>query len=304
MTLDPAPIPLKRHILIADADPCIADALADRLSDPGQYAITACTSGDQARAALEEHAFDLMIAKADLPDIDGLTLLKDVQERSPQTVTISIVPPGCDLPSQGMSAQYSFVQPFDIQKLADTVHSLFPPPSIAIPERKPTVYKVILGGDANVGKTSLIQRYCTGVFDPTRAMTVGIDFHVYDVQVEQMPVRLVVWDLGGQERFVHTRNGFYLGCKAVGLVFDASNRTSFYNLMRWWREVRRFLHDVPILLLANKIELPRQISNSEALQLAKAWGIPLFESSCATGAGVAEFFEALAQHACRQSRPR
>jgi small GTP-binding protein len=301
LILDPAPIPLKRHILIADADPYIADTLADRLSDPGRYTITACTSGDQARAEFQEQAFDLLIAKADLPDVDGLTLLRDVQERSPQTVTILIVPQGSDPPSMGLPAQYSFAQPFDIRELVDTIHSLFPPQSVAIPQHKPTVYKVILGGDANVGKTSLIQRYCTGVFDPTRAMTVGIDFHVYDVQVERMPVRLVVWDLGGQERFAHTRNGFYRGCKAVGLVFDASNRTSFYNLMRWWRELRRYLHDVPVLLLANKIELPRQISHDEALALAKAWGIPLFESSCATGAGVTEFFEALAQCACRHS---
>ncbi len=303
MTLDRASIPLKRRILIADAEPFTANTLADRLADSDQYAITVCSSGDQARAEFQEQAFDLLIAKADLPDVDGPTLLRDVQERSPQTVMILIVPQGSDPPSQGLPAQYSFVQPLDIQELVNTIEALFPPQLIAIPERKPTVYKVILGGDANVGKTSLIQRFCTGVFDPTRAMTVGIDFHVYDIQVERMPVRLVVWDLGGQERFAHTRNGFYRGCKAVGLVFDASNRTSFYNLMRWWREVRRYLHDVPVLLLANKIELPRQISHEQALALATAWSTPLFESSCATGAGVAEFFEALAQHACRHSPP-
>ncbi len=303
MTLDTATAPLKRRILIADAEPCIATALADRLADSDQYAITACTSDDEARAEFQEQSFDLLVARAGLPAVDGLTLLRDVQERSPETLTILIVPPGSDLAAQGLPAHYSFVQPFDIQELVNTIHSLFPPQSVALSERKPTVYKVILGGDANVGKTSLIQRYCTGVFDPTRAMTVGIDFHIYDVQAEQTPVRLVVWDLGGQERFTHTRNGFYRGCKAVGLVFDASNRTSFYNLMRWWREVRRYLHDVPVLLLANKIELPRQISHDEALGLANAWGIPLFESSCATGAGVAEFFEALAQHACRHSPP-
>ncbi len=303
MSLDPASALLKRHLLIADAETHIADGLADRLSDPGRYTITTCTSGGQARAELQEHPFDLLIAKADLPDLDGLALLRDVQECSPQTVTILIVPQGSDLLSQDL-AQYSFAEPLDIQELVSTIHSLFPSQAPAMPEHKPTVYKVILGGDANVGKTSLIQRHCTGVFDPTRAMTVGIDFHVYDVQVEQMPVRLVVWDLGGQERFLHTRNGFYGGCKAVGLVFDASNRSSFYNLMRWWREVRRYVHDVPVLLLANKIELPRQISHAEALELANAWSIPLFESSCATGAGVAEFFEALAQHACRHSPPQ
>ncbi len=297
-------IPLKRHILIADADSSIADQLSHRLADPEQYAITACTSGVQARAEFEEKAFDLLIADAQLPDVDGMTLLHDVQERSPQTVTMLIVPEGSDFPSASLPAQHSFFRPFDIQELVDSIQSIFPLQPAALPEKKPAVYKVILGGDANVGKTSLIQRHCTGNYDCTREMTIAIDFHVYDVQVERTPVRLVVWDLGGQERFAYTRNAFYRGTHAVGLVFDASNRTSFYNLMRWWREVHKYLQDVPVLLLANKIELPRQISRVEAQALAKAWNIPLFESSCATGEGVAEFFEALAQHAWRHSSPQ
>jgi small GTP-binding protein len=301
--LDPAAVPLKCHILIADADQHIAHTLADHLVDPGRFAITACASGSEAHALLKERAFDLCIADLQLPEVDGLTLLRDLQTLSPQTVTILLVPPGSDLPPQSLPAQYTFVEPFDIQDLADRIHAIFPRQLQTPSTPKPSVYKVILGGDANVGKTSLIQRYCTGVFDPTREMTLGIDFHVYDVQVEQAPVRLVVWDLGGQERFAFTRNGFYRGSQAVGLVFDASNRVSFYNLMRWWREVRRYLHDVPILLLGNKIELPRQISQAEALALAKAWNIPLYECSCATGEGVAEFFKALAQYACRHTPP-
>ncbi|HEX9077472.1 MAG TPA: Rab family GTPase [Anaerolineae bacterium] len=166
------------------------------------------------------------------------------------------------------------------------------------------VFKVILGGDANVGKTSLIQRYCTGVFDPGRSMTIGIDFHVYQVRIEDEPVRLMVWDLGGQERFVSARRGFYRGTQAVGLIFDTSNRHSFYNLMRWWREVREHLRHVPLVLLANKTDLPRQVSHEEIVALAGAWGIPFFESSCASGEGVAEFFYALAlcawKNACQK----
>ncbi len=182
------------------------------------------------------------------------------------------------------------------------VESVPSPASPAEPASRIPVLKVILGGDANVGKTSLIQRHCTGVFRPTRSMTIGIDFHVYQVKIENAPVRLIVWDLGGQERFSPARRAFYRGTRAVGLVFDASNRHSFYNLMKWWREVRTHLNDVPVMLLANKADLPRQVSPEETSAIAKAWGIPLFESSCATGNGVTEFFDALARTAWEHSR--
>ncbi len=72
----------------------------------------------------------------------------------------------------------------------------------------------------------------------------------------------------------------------VALVFDASNRTSFYNLRRWWHETREYLPRVPVLMLANKIDLPRQISTEEAQHIAQAWNVQLFESSCVTGDGV------------------
>ena len=189
--------------------------------------------------------------------------------------------------------------------MVESVSAIEPALSPPIPTSSSArVLKVILGGDANVGKTSLIRRYCTGVFDTARSMTIGVDFHAYQVEVEQTPVRLMVWDLGGQERFAPARRGFYRGTHAVGLVFDASNRHSFYNLMRWWREVREHLCDVPLVLLANKTDLPRQISHEESSALACAWSIPFFESSCVTGSGVGEFFHALALNAWEHAHPK
>ncbi len=156
------------------------------------------------------------------------------------------------------------------------------------------VRKVLLVGEATVGKTSLATFYLQRAFDPRRRMTIGVDIHICPVEVEGMAVRLVVWDVGGQRRFAALRDLFYRGAAAGALVFDLSNRLSFYQLLRWWQELRSHLGSIPVLLVGNKADLPREISRLEAESLARAWGTPYFETSCVTGVGVLEFFRALA----------
>ncbi len=293
-----------RHILLVDDDERIVEEILRGLQDHQTFQVHACTTGQSAREALQQFNFDLLIADWKIPDVDGLTLIREAQERSPDTVTVLMTAYGtaeAQSAAQNTLVHHYIDKPFPVDELIDVITSIFPSEPRTLPT-KPLVLKVVLGGDAQVGKTSLIQRYCTGRFDPLRTMTIGVDFHLYDIQIEQAPTRLVVWDMGGQERFAFARRAFYRGTQAVGLVFDASNRSSFYNLTRWWREAREFLRDVPMLLLANKTDLPRQVSLDEMSQIGKAWNIPCFQSSCASGEGVAEFFEALAASAVKNAQ--
>ncbi len=290
----------RRRILIVDDDARIVEEISSALRGHDSFDVLALTSGQAARQALQQSVFDLLIADWKMPEVDGLTLIRETQSRSPETVTVLMTAFGS--PEAASTALDSNVhhyieKPFLVDELTKVIESIFPAEAPPLPPTKPQVFKVVLGGDAQVGKTSLIQRYSTGRFDPLRKMTIGVDFHLYDVRIDQTPTRLIVWDMGGQERFAFARRAFYRGTRAVGLVFDASNRASFYNLARWWRETREFLIDVPMLLLANKIDLPRQISADEAMQIAHAWQMPYYQSSCASGEGVAEFFEALAARA-------
>lgn len=298
----------QRHILIVDDDPRIVEEITRALSDHTSFQIHAYTNGTDARAALQQTAFDLIIADWQMADVDGVTLICEAKARSPETVTVLMSAYEMAQPKslpEDFVAHHYLAKPFALDELLTVVNSIFPPdPAVEQATPMRPVLKVVLGGDANVGKTSLIERYCTCEFDLQRDMTVGVDFHLYDVMIEQMPLRLVVWDLGGQERFAFARRAFYRGTQAVGLVFDVSNRASFYNLMRWWRETREFVPTVPILLLANKTDLPRQVSRDEALQVARAWNTPFFESSCASGEGVNAFFEGLAFHAWQHARQK
>lgn len=300
--------PVTKNILIVDNDARIVQEIARGLRAHTPFEIHAFTNGTDARAALQNTSFDLIIADWKMADVDGVTLVREAKARSPETVTV-LMSAYEMLEIQTLDADsiahHYLNKPFSIDDLLTVVNAVLPPD---IPQETdtttPRVLKVVLGGDANVGKTSLIERYCTCQFDPQRDMTIGVDFHLYQVQLDRLALRLIVWDLGGQERFAFARRAFYRGTQAVGLVFDVSNSTSFYNLMRWWREAREFLPDAPILLLANKTDLPRQVPRAQAEEIARAWNAPLFESSCARGEGVGEFFTALAQHAWQHAQQK
>jgi small GTP-binding protein len=290
-----------KTILIVDNDARIVEEITRGLRQYTPFHVHAFTNGTDARAALQTHTFDLVITDWKMADVDGVTLIREAKARSPETVTVLMsayeMTEVKTLEDDGIAHHY-LNKPFLMDDLLSIVNAILPPePATAPTPDAPHVLKVVLGGDANVGKTSLIERYCTRHFDPQREMTIGVDFHLYDVKLEHVPLRLIVWDLGGQERFAFARRAFYRGTQAVGLIFDVSNSVSFYNLMRWWREAREFLPDVPIVLLANKTDLPRQVPRDQAEQIAQAWNTPFYESSCASGQGVNEFFEALAQHA-------
>ncbi len=171
------------------------------------------------------------------------------------------------------------------------------------PKPEVPVRKVLLAGEATVGKTSLVTFYLHRAFDPRRRMTIGVDIHICPVEVEGVAVRLVVWDVGGQRRFAALRDLFYRGAAAGALVFDLSNRLSFYQLLNWWQELRHHTGSMPMLLVGNKADLPREVSRFEAESLARAWGTPYFETSCVTGTGIPEFFRALAMAALRGVSP-
>ncbi len=161
---------------------------------------------------------------------------------------------------------------------------------------KPT-YKVVVAGDANVGKTSLIRRYCEGMFEQSRVMTIGVDFQTKDVTVDGREVRLSIWDVAGQERFGSFRETFYRGARSVALVYDVTVPESFENLARWREEICRIVPDVPMALIANKADLEKMVAADHARLWAAQFRMPFLETSAATGQHVYSLFKGLAHMA-------
>jgi Ras-related protein Rab-1A len=92
------------------------------------------------------------------------------------------------------------------------------------------MYKIIMIGDSDTGKTSLLLRFCEGKFDSTQNCTIGIDFKLKNVKIDKKIIKLQLWDTAGQERFKSMSNNYIRNAHGCIAVYDISKRDSFLNL--------------------------------------------------------------------------
>jgi small GTP-binding protein len=157
------------------------------------------------------------------------------------------------------------------------------------------VIKVVVVGDGGVGKTTLIRRYVEGKFHASRVATIGVDFYTQRVELPTGLVKLSIWDMAGQERFEVVRGGFYGGSRAAALVFDVTDLNSLKHLQRWRNEVLQAGPDQPLLIVGNKIDLPRTVPARFGRTFASYVRAPYLETSALSGEGVTALFEILAR---------
>jgi small GTP-binding protein len=157
------------------------------------------------------------------------------------------------------------------------------------------VLKVLIVGDGNVGKTSLVRRYCTGMFSASRVTTIGVDFQTQIVRLPQGEVKLSIWDLAGQDRFQVMRPGFYKGGRVAAMIYDVTDPDSFKDLGRWRQELIEVVPNQPMVIVGNKIDLPRVQEAEEARAFADSIRAPYLETSAATGDGVDALFDTIAR---------
>ena len=159
-------------------------------------------------------------------------------------------------------------------------------------------YKIVTIGNSCVGKTSLIKRFVNNIFnDDNLISTIGIDFSIKLLQIDDAKIKLQIWDTAGQERFHSITRSFYLTAKGIIIVYDVTNRKSFEQVHYWLNEISIQREDnifIPKILVANKTDLiERKVSFEEGLKLAKKNNMTFFETSANTGENVNEMFYAI-----------
>ena len=152
--------------------------------------------------------------------------------------------------------------------------------------------KLILIGDGRVGKTSLCSHLKTKTISGKYSLTVGLNIEVHETLLQGTSVKLVLWDLAGQQRFGCIRSDFYLGARVALIVFDVQNRGSFFDVKHWIRELKRHSPNTPFILVGNKSDiLRREVTKEEGMSVAKEYSAPYFETSALEGENVEELFQ-------------
>jgi len=132
--------------------------------------------------------------------------------------------------------------------------------------------KIILIGDSGVGKSTIISTLCDEVFKSKYQSTIGIDFRIKHICVDDKYIRLQIWDTAGQERYRAITTSYLRGSNIVLLVFDLTSRTSFNSVVKWLDEIKYRMAGTyyKIFLIGNKNDSYeyRVISNDEAKKYA------------------------------------
>lgn len=159
------------------------------------------------------------------------------------------------------------------------------------------VFKVLLVGDASVGKTSLLQRFADNRYTANYKCTVGIDMRIRSLEISGCRVMLHVWDTAGEERYRSVMGSYYRRVMGIILVFDTTQRRSYNHIDYWLSEIEKHgASDVKVLLVGSKCDAceQRQVAHETAATFAERKGLNYVEASAMTGCNVEHLFSKLA----------
>ena len=119
--------------------------------------------------------------------------------------------------------------------------------------RSGRVLKLVIIGDGGIGKTTLTKVFCENTY-LDQIMTIGIDIHTKESVVNGQKTTLQIWDISGQSQFKFLLSDFIRSANGVVLAFDCSRKLTFLNLDEWIELIRTYEPNVPIFLIATKLD--------------------------------------------------
>jgi len=152
------------------------------------------------------------------------------------------------------------------------------------------LFILVLIGDSGVGKSCLLLRFADDKWTDSYISTIGVDFKIRTIELDQKTIKLQIWDTAGQERFRTISSTYYRGAHGIIVVYDVTNRVSFDNVQRWLSEIDKYAREsVNKLLVGNKADAAegadstRQVPMEDGKKFAEDRDIPFLETSAKTG---------------------
>ncbi|KAM9147555.1 EF-hand calcium-binding domain-containing protein 4A [Pangshura tecta] len=163
-------------------------------------------------------------------------------------------------------------------------------PVSSSPER---LFKVVFVGNSGVGKSSFIHRFCYDRFLAEISATIGIDYQVKSLMVDNTQVALQLWDTAGQERFRSITKQYFRKVDGIFVMYDITDECSFVAVRNWMSSIQEGIEDgAMIFLLGNKMDAAERetqhVPKMEGERLAKEYKAVFYECSAMTGYNILE----------------
>ena len=164
------------------------------------------------------------------------------------------------------------------------------------------IFKVIIVGNANSGKSALLNRITGRIFDNSYCMTIGVDFSSKKIELDRdgkkINIKLQIWDTAGQESFRSITRSYYREAAGVIIVYDLTNLQSYESLTQWIDEVEYYCSkNTSVIVSGNKMDLNniRVKSFDEVTSFFKDNSMLYIETSSKSGENVDKLFNTLAE---------
>lgn len=165
--------------------------------------------------------------------------------------------------------------------------------------------QLIIIGESSVGKTSILYKYTQGFFTTQHLATVGLEYFTKEEKVDDKVIRVKFWDTAGQEQYKSLTRNFYRNSDGVVIVFDVTSKASFMKVQDWVDSVSDNTEKhIKMILIGNKIDLPREVSKEEGKKMADSYGIKYFETSAKENIGIDESMQAIINEVIEDKKPK
>jgi len=160
-------------------------------------------------------------------------------------------------------------------------------------------YKIIIAGAKDVGKSSLIARFCDNIFKEDMKATIGVDFKRKNITLEgahnDINLELNIWDFAGEEKYRTLFPSYVHGASAAFILFDTTNKDTLNDIDNWIEIIEKSATPNMVKhIIATKVDLKseRKVSKKEALDFCKKydWCETITSTSSKTGENVEEAF--------------
>lgn len=142
-----------------------------------------------------------------------------------------------------------------------------------------STFKLVLAGDAGVGKTVYTKRFLTGEFEKKYVATVGAEVHPIDFNTTSGKIVFNIWDTAGQEKYAGLRENYYKDADAAIIMFDVTSRISYKNVANWYHDIRAIRPDIPIVIVGNKCDVKDRKVRGSSITFHSKHQLPYFDIS-------------------------